>query len=206
VLVGYLDDVMNDFHKVATVRARGDDGNLLATFDNFMAEAGASSLKAKGAALTLRIMADEAEWAFMTMGGYKFVGFEGNIPDIVTKHELDLRFVDPDNADIVRSIEMKNWANPYDLSPSSSARTQFDQYLNSTISDNTFIYYFGGPVQDAMRSNFADYVKNRVLTEDNFFDQYQTWLNSAGIESAFELEMIVETVTFSDHEHFNFVK
>ena len=109
VLVGKLDDVLDDFHKVVTVRAVNPDGTLVTGFDSFIAEAGEQASKAKGAALTLRKMS--RNWDELTENGaYRLKGFEGDIPDVETDHKLDLLLSKTENnVEILKSVEMKNW-------------------------------------------------------------------------------------------------
>ncbi|MEQ9305123.1 MAG: hypothetical protein RJQ14_14540, partial [Marinoscillum sp.] len=72
-LVGNLDDVLNDFHKVVTERAVKADGSLVDGFDDFLKEAGEQASKAKGAALTLKKMSKN--WDELTQGGWSLNRF-----------------------------------------------------------------------------------------------------------------------------------
>ena len=115
VLVGNLDNVLDDFHKVVTERAVGPNGGFVQGFDDFMAEAGEQASKAKAAALTLKKMSNN--WDEITEGGYSLSRFEGNIPDIETGHKLDLLLERTVNGVTeFKSIEMKNWSQVRSIS------------------------------------------------------------------------------------------
>ena len=76
----------------------------------------------------------------------------------------------------------------------------------SQMIDNTFIYYFGGPVQDAMRSNFADYVKAEVLSGNLSFASHNNFFIAGGITSQNNLLSVVNSPSFNNHNLFNFVR
>jgi len=207
--VGDLDDVINNWHKVCTERAKLDNGEWIDGFDDFMKEAGEQDTKAKGAALTLRIMADDTEWDFMKMGGYEFAGFEGEIPDILSGHMLDLKFTKgtPPNQ-MIRSVEMKNWASANSM----SGNGQWNAYLisvqgNSGI-NNDFLYYFPDDIKDAMKQKFANDIKARVNANggQEFFDSHLAFLSKSGISEYEDFIELSNSANFKNNSLFDFVR
>lgn len=207
VLVGDLDDVMNNLYKVATERPVTNTGSLFDSFADFMIEGGASASRAKGIALTLRKLADNDWWETMTMGGYKLTRFEGNIPNVNSGHELDLLFEHPSPAITrKRSVEMKNWSVTREIS---SFQGQVDAYLESTRFGHVFLHVFGGNIQTAMRKKFADYIKAKVEiggSNGMSFSSHQQFFSEAGILDQQDLLDQISSSNFSNHVLFNFVQ
>ena len=162
-LVGNLDNVLDDFHKVVTERAVGPIGGFVQGFDDFMAEAGEQASKAKAAALTLKKMSNN--WDELTEGGaYTFKRFEGDIPDIETGHQLDLYFEKVVGNDVIRkSVEMKNWTQVQSIS--GSTYSQFKAYISS---GNKFDYYFSDGLQDGMKNSFQNAFKDSAKATELF--------------------------------------
>ena len=162
-LVGNLDNVIEDFHKVVTERAVGPNGGFVQGFEDFMAEAGEQASKAKAAALTLKKMSNN--WDELTEGGaYTFKRFEGDIPDIETGHQLDLYFEKVVGNDVIRkSVEMKNWKQVQSIS--GITFSQFKAYLSS---GNKFDYYFSDGLQDGMKNSFQNAFKDSAKATELF--------------------------------------
>ncbi len=157
-LVGSLDKVLDDLHKVVTNRAIGADGKFIVGFEDFMKEAGEQATKAKAAALTLRKMSDDASWNQLTENGkFTLKRFEGNIPDIETNHKLDLYFeaANFDGSIVKKSIEMKNWKTARSITGST-----FSQFKGYIASGNKFEYYFSDGLQNNMTNMFQNLFKN----------------------------------------------
>ncbi|MCO5279356.1 MAG: HINT domain-containing protein [Saprospiraceae bacterium] len=163
MLVGNLDDVLDDFHKVITQRAVKPDGSFVVGFDDFLIEAGEQASKAKGAALTLKELSNN--WDEISEGGaYSIKKFEGNIPDIETNHRLDVQMSKFEGGqEIEKSSEMKNWSGPRSI-----IGTTFDQFKAHIISGKKFDYYFSDGLQQAMKSRFESLFKDSSKATELF--------------------------------------
>jgi hypothetical protein len=162
-LIGKLDDVLDDFHKVATDRARKPDDNFVDGFDDFMAEAGEQATKAKAVALTLKKMS--RNWAELTENGsYSLKNFEGSIPDIETGHRVDLLFTKIVNgSEVTKSVEMKNWSAARSITGST-----YDQFKAHIASGRNFEYYFSDGIQTGMKESFQNLFKDVSKTTELF--------------------------------------
>jgi hypothetical protein len=166
---------------------------------NFLAEAGASKLKAQGAALTLKKLADDASWAEMTKGGYTLKRFEGNIPDIETDHELDVLFEKVENGVTKkRIIEMKNWSVARSITG-----TTYDQFKQYITSGNEFIYYFSDAARGGMKDKFKSLFTEKAneLIGLNNGNNYFTKL---GYKNATQL--IAGAKNIENNPLYNFIK
>jgi hypothetical protein len=163
MLVGNLDDVLDDFHKVITQRAVKPDGSFVVGFDDFLIEAGEQASKAKGAALTLKKLSNN--WDEISEGGtYSIKKFEGNIPDIETNHRLDVQMSKFEGGqEIEKSLEMKNWSGPRSI-----IGTTFDQFKAHIVSGKKFEYYFSDGLQQGMKSRFESLFKDSSKATELF--------------------------------------
>ena len=200
-LVGDLDDVLSDFHKVVTERAVKADGSLVDEFDDFLKEAGEQASKAKGAALTLKKMSKN--WDELTQGGWSLNRFEGSIPDIETGHKLDLLFErkNPDtNRFEYKSVEMKNWSSARSISGSTYG--QFKAYVTS---GNGFEYYFSDGLSDAMKGNFQNVFKDASKAQE-LWDVNPSLFENLGFPDVDALIGAANAGQLVNHPLLNFVK
>ena len=130
--------------------------------EDFLIEAGEQKSKAKGAALTLRKMANNMDE--ILEGGYSLKRFEGSIPDIATKHKLDLLLEKIENGvKVQKSIEMKNWKKAYSI-----VGDTYEQFKAYIFSKREFDYYFSDGIQDAMKKQFQNVFKNSAKATELF--------------------------------------
>ena len=132
--------------------------------------------------------------AELTQGGYTLKRFEGNIPDIETKHKLDLLFEKTENGRTTkRSIEVKNWANANTV-----GYEQFKAYIES---GHEFWYYFNNGLGDAMKTKFQNIFKNPAKAQElfdlnpNFFRN----LSPGNINNADDLINMANDNTLKNH-------
>ncbi|MEO9511542.1 MAG: hypothetical protein ABJN84_02450 [Flavobacteriaceae bacterium] len=201
-LVGDLDDVLNDFHKVVTERAVKADGSLVDGFDDFLKEAGEQASKAKGAALTLKKMSKN--WDELTQGGWSLNRFEGSIPDIETGHKLDALFkrTNPTTgATEFKSVEMKNWSSARSVSGST-----YDQFKAYVTSGNGFEYLFSDGLSDAMKGNFQNVFKDASKATE-LFNANPSFFTSQNIANPTILNNLANQGQLLNHPTFmNFVR
>jgi hypothetical protein len=184
-LVGNLDKVLGDFHKVLTERIIKSDGTLVDGFDNFIKEAGEQASKAKGASLTLRKLADD--WEGISEGGWSISRFEGSIPDIETGHKLDvlLERVDASGVSRFKSLEMKNWRAPRSIT--GDTYQQFKAYITG---GNDFDYHFSNvtDMQENMKRMFQNVFKDSGKASELFDSNPDFFRNKfPGVNSADDL-------------------
>ena len=200
VLVGKLDDVLDDLHKIATQRAVKPDGSFVQGFDAFMAEAGEQASKAKGAALILRKISNN--WDEISEGGsYTIKKFEGNIPDIETNHRLDVQLSKFENGqEIEKSLEMKNWSEARSISGST-----YDQFLANIASGKRFDYYFSDGLQSGMKASFQNLFKDASKAQV-LYNANPSFFNNYGFQSAGQLSGAANANQLINNPLLNFVK
>ena len=199
VLVGNLDKVLDDFYEVVTSKALKSDGSFVDGFGAFLAEAGEQASKAKGAALTLKKMANNMDE--ILEGGYSLKRFEGNIPDIETGHKLDLLLEKIDGDEIIqKSIEMKNWKQAYSI-----VEDTYEQFKAYLVSGKEFDYYFSDGLQDAMKVKFQNVFKNSAKAEE-LFNANPTYFINQNITNATVLNTLALQGSLVSHPFMNFVK
>jgi hypothetical protein len=202
-LVGYLDEVLDNLHKVATQRAIKSDGSLINGFDDFIIEAGEQASKAKGASLTLSKMADDVAWSEMTNGGWQLKRFEGNIPDIETGHKLDALFerVNPNTGFTeIKAVEMKNWSQARSISG-----TTYNQFKAYITSGNEFVYYFSDGLQSSMKNNFQNVFKDATKAQE-LWNLNPSFFQSKGFTDVQELIGLANSNNLVNHSILNFIK
>lgn len=200
MLVGNLDDVLDDFHKVITQRAVKPDGSFVVGFDDFLIEAGEQASKAKGAALTLKKLSNN--WDEISEGGaYSIKKFEGNIPDIETNHRLDVQMSKFEGGqEIEKSLEMKNWSGPRSI-----IGTTFDQFKAHIISGKKFEYFFSEGLQQGMKTSFQNMYKNSSKVQE-LWDLNSNYFESFGIPNPQALVNAANAGTLINHPILNFIK